>query len=73
MFEFTNMKNPEFPIALFFQKLDGDTYVVQDLEDMRVVYNERAINLFFEDIKSLVKFRNVVFQDITKELLGLPG
>jgi hypothetical protein len=73
MFEFYNIKNPEFPIALNFQKLDGDTYVVQDLEEMRVIYNERAINLFFENIKSLVKFRNVVFQDITKELLGLPG
>jgi hypothetical protein len=73
MFEFYNAKNPGFPIALFFQKLDGDTYVVQDLEDMRVIYNERAINLFFEDIKSLVKFRNAIFEDITKELLGLIG
>jgi hypothetical protein len=73
MFEFYNPKNPEFPIALFFQKLDGDTYVVEDLPNLRVIYNERAINLFFEDIKSLVKFRNEVFQDIAKELLGLMG
>lgn len=72
-FEFYNPKNPEFPIILFFQKLDGDSYIVEDLPNLRVIYNERAINLFFEEIKSLVKFRNVVFQDITQALLGLPG
>ncbi len=71
-FDFHNFYNPEFSNTIYFEKIDGDTYVVKDVDELRVVYNERSINLFFKSVNSLVKFRNSVFEDITSELLGLP-
>jgi len=70
-FTFPNPRNPAFPFELKFDKLDGDSYSVSDFENLRVVYNERSLNIFFEDLRSLVKFRSSVFDDITKELLDL--
>ncbi len=70
-FDFYNPSNLELPITIDFEKMDGDTYVVKDVKDLRVIYNERSINIFFKSINSLVKFRNTIFSDITKELLEL--
>jgi hypothetical protein len=70
-FDFSNPSNNELPLTIDFEKMDGDTYVVEDVRDLRVVYNERSINIFFKSINALVKFRNSVFADITNELLAL--
>jgi hypothetical protein len=70
-FDFSNPSNNELPLTIDFEKMDGDTYVVEDVRDLRVVYNERSINIFFKSINALVKFKNSVFADITSELLVL--
>jgi hypothetical protein len=71
-FEFNNLSTPEAPYVCDFDKLDGDSYVVRDFDGLRVVYNERSMNIYFEKINSLIKFRNSVFENITQELLNLP-
>jgi hypothetical protein len=71
-FQFTNFFTPDTPYSCYFEKLDGDSYVVRDFENLRIVYNERSVNIYFSEINSLIKIRNAVFEDISKELLKLP-
>jgi hypothetical protein len=71
-FQFHNLHTAETPYVCDFEELDGDSYVVRDFDGLRIVYNERSMNIYFEKINSLIKFRNTVFENITKELLNLP-
>ncbi len=71
-YSFFNPMISELPLELKLNKLDGDTYVVRDLDNLRIVYNEKSFNIFFKGINSLVKFNRSIFEDITIEILHLP-
>jgi hypothetical protein len=70
-FYFNNQITPLIPYRCFFEKMDGDSYVVRNFENLRIVYNERSVNIFFNDLNALVKIKNTTFESITKELLNL--
>ena len=48
-----------------YPKLKGDFYSVRDFNEIiKIVYNEKSMNLFLKDSKSLVKLRNVTINKI---------
>jgi len=45
--------------ALKYPLLAGDSYVVGDFDDeLKVVYNEKSLNLYLKETKDLVKLNN---------------
>lgn len=71
VFRFRNSHQPNAYITIPMRKLNGDTYVIEDVSNLRMVYNERSVLIFFTETGDLVKVRNVVFDNITHYLLAL--
>ena len=70
-FEITGENGRKIKVSYPFRPLDGDTYVVKDLNsDMKIVYNEKDMSLFIKSTRDLVKIKRSVVTKITKELFS---
>lgn len=63
--------NQDAALVYTLPTLDGDYYRVSDIDGLRIVYNEKSFNIYFATTGRLVKFRSVVFEEISRKLLGL--